>query len=122
MLVKKARWEFPAFARPGRTPPKPDESGLDDLSPEEETALMAAAFERYFKTHGLFGTPESCGEMIETLKDIGVDEIACLIDFGVDQDIVLESLEQLNALRELSNVAVGETAQFLHAPDDLHDS
>ena len=111
-LVKKARWEFPAFARPGLTPPKPDESGLDDLSPEEETALMAAAFERYFKTHGLFGTPDSCGEMIDSLKDIGVDEVACLIDFGVDQDIVLESLEQLNALRELSNVAVGETDDF----------
>ena len=111
-LVKKARWEFPAFARPGLAPPKPDESGLDDLTPEEETALMAAAFERYFKTHGLFGTPESCGEMIDTLKDIGVDEVACLIDFGVDQDIVLESLEQLNTLRELSNVAGAETDDF----------
>ena len=104
-LVKKARWEFPAFARPGVTAPKPEDSGLDDLSPEEETALMAAAFERYFKTHGLFGTPESCGEMIDTLKSIGVDEVACLIDFGVEADAVLESLEQLNTLRELSNTA-----------------
>ena len=111
-LVKKARWEFPAFARPGLAPPNPDDSGLDDLSAEEETALMAAAFERYFKTHGLFGTPESCGEMIDTLKDIGVDEIACLIDFGVDQDIVLESLGQLDALRVMSNAPAA-------APDDF---
>ncbi len=102
-LVKKARWEFPAFARAGVEKPKADESGLDDLTPEEETALMSAAFDRYFKTHGLFGTPESCAEMIDTLKDVGVDEIACLIDFGVDEDTVLESLDGLNKLRMLSN-------------------
>ncbi len=111
-LVKKARWEFPAFARPGMAPPKPDESGLDDMSAEEETALMSAAFERYFRTHGLFGTPESCGEMIATLQDIGVNEVACLIDFGVDQDLVLESLTHLNTLRERSNAAAA-------APDDF---
>ena len=111
-LVKKARWEFPAFARPGIAPPKPDESGLDDLSAEEEDALMAAAFERYFKTHGLFGTPESCGEMIDRLKSIGVDEIACLIDFGVDEERVLESLDHLNALRELSNAPAAPAEDF----------
>ena len=111
-LVKKARWEFPAFARPGVAAPEPDASGLDDLTPEEETALMGAAFERYFKTHGLFGTPESCGGMIDTLKEIGVDEIACLIDFGVDQDIVLESLAQLDALRVRSNAPAA-------VPDDF---
>ncbi len=111
-LVKKARWEFPAFARPGQQPPKPDESGLDDLTAEEETALMGAAFERYFKTHGLFGTPETCGEMIDALKGIGVDEIACLIDFGVDSDVVLDSLAQLNTLRELSNAPAVASDDF----------
>ena len=111
-LVKKARWEFPAFARPGVAAPKPDESGLDDLTPEEETALMNAAFERYFKTHGLFGTPDSCGAMIETLKEIGVDEVACLIDFGVDEDSVLESLTQLDTLRELSNTPATAPEDF----------
>ena len=40
--------------------------------------------------------------MIERLKAIGVDEVACLIDFGVDVDSVLESLEHLVVLRELS--------------------
>ncbi len=110
-LVKKARWEFPAFARPGMAPPTPGESGLDDMSADEETALMAAAFERYFRTHGLFGTPESCGEMIATLQDIGVNEVACLIDFGVDQDLVLENLTHLNTLRERSNAPAA-------APDD----
>ncbi len=102
-LVKQARWEFPAFARKGVEAPRADQSGMDDLSPDDENALMAMAFERYFKTHGLFGTPESCTEMVDTLKEIGVDEVACLVDFGVDEDIVLASLDGLNRLRQLSN-------------------
>ena len=31
--------------------------------------------------------------------DLGVDEIACLIDFGVDADAVLDSLRHLDELR-----------------------
>ena len=109
-LVKQARWEFPAFARKGVDAPRAEQTGMDDLSPEDENALMGMAFERYFKTHGLFGTPESCAEMIDTLKDIGVDEVACLIDFGVDEETVLASLDGLNTLRQLSNApaAVGD--------------
>ncbi len=30
---------------------------------------------------------------------MGVDEIACLVDFGVDADSVLESLHRLDRLR-----------------------
>ncbi|MEO7361921.1 MAG: MupA/Atu3671 family FMN-dependent luciferase-like monooxygenase, partial [Gemmatimonadaceae bacterium] len=111
-LVKKARWEFPAFARAGVTSPISADPGLDDLSPAEEEALMTAAFERYFKTHGLFGTPESCRAMIDSLRTIGVDEIACLIDFGVNEDTVLESLEQLNVLREQSNAPAVPAGDF----------
>jgi natural product biosynthesis luciferase-like monooxygenase protein len=64
--------------------------------------MAAFAFERYYRTSSLIGTPTSCLKMIERLKAIGVDEVACLIDFGVDVDSVLESLEHLVVLRELS--------------------
>jgi natural product biosynthesis luciferase-like monooxygenase protein len=104
-LVKKARWEFPAFARPTREDGSAAPAVAErELTPEEEDALMAHAFERYFETHGLFGTPESCLAMIEGLKAIGVDEVACLIDFGVASDTVLANLDSLNRLRELSVV------------------
>ena len=110
-LVKKARWEFPAFARPGKvagedTTPVPQE----ELTPEETDALMAHAFERYFRTNGLFGTKEVCLEMIDKLKAAGVDEIACLVDFGVDTDSVLQSLVHLDEVRAASNrpVSAGE--------------
>lgn len=106
-LVKKARWEFPAFAQPGRDRAG-DAAGQADareLSPDEVDAMMAHAFDRYFSTSGLFGTPETCLAMVESLKEIGVDEIACLIDFGVDAESVLESLGHLNRLRERSVAA-----------------
>jgi natural product biosynthesis luciferase-like monooxygenase protein len=118
-LVKKAKWEFPAFAQPGKdkggaAPATPDEVVL---SPGEERALMEHAFERYFTTSGLFGTPESCLEMIDKLRDAGVDEIACLIDFGVDEDDVLASLTHLAELRARSN-ADGPAPVASAAPSD----
>ncbi len=48
----------------------------------------------------LIGTPESCAAVVERLREIGVDEIGCFIDFGVDPDAVLASLPALNHLRE----------------------
>jgi natural product biosynthesis luciferase-like monooxygenase protein len=72
--------------------------------PEKYRDQMAAfAFERYYRTSSLIGTPASCMKMVERLKEIGVDEVACLIDFGIDVDSVLDSLDHLVVLRDLSN-------------------
>ncbi len=105
-LVRRAKWYFPAFARPGQAAPT---ETPDTLTPEDEAALLEHAFERYFETHGLFGTPETCLPKLTALSEVGVDEIACLIDFGVEEERVLESLTQLARLRELCS-AVAEPA------------
>jgi natural product biosynthesis luciferase-like monooxygenase protein len=73
---------------------------LESLSPEELEGLLEYSFERYFATSALFGTPESCLEMVERITKIGVDEVACLIDFGVAPDLVLDHLRGLDQLRE----------------------
>ncbi|WP_222719158.1 MupA/Atu3671 family FMN-dependent luciferase-like monooxygenase [Actinokineospora xionganensis] len=71
--------------------------------PEPELdALVAAAFERFFDTSGLLGGPEHCADLIDELKGIGVDEAACLVDFGVAHDQVLEALPDLRSVLELS--------------------
>jgi natural product biosynthesis luciferase-like monooxygenase protein/amino acid adenylation domain-containing protein len=75
---------------------------LAALSAQNQEQVLSYAFERYFQTHGLFGTPRTCMQMVDRLKDIGIDEIACLIDFGVDIDTVLDGLCSLNALRKRS--------------------
>ncbi|HWH73294.1 MAG TPA: MupA/Atu3671 family FMN-dependent luciferase-like monooxygenase [Methylibium sp.] len=97
-LVKQYAWSFPAFKN------RDAMGGIDlqTLSTEEMDALLEHSFERYFETSGLFGTPESCVAMIDAIKAIGVDDVACLIDFGVDSASVLEHLPYLNELRRLS--------------------
>ncbi len=65
-------------------------------------AVVAFAFERYYRTASLIGTPEKCLTMIEHLQSVGVDEVACFIDFGVDVDTVLEGLRYLSVLKDLS--------------------
>jgi len=75
--------------------------GLDlkTLSPAELEELSERAFDRYFETSGLFGTPERCVAMVDQLHRIGVTELACLIDFGIPTDTVLASLPYLDDLR-----------------------
>lgn len=73
---------------------------FDKLSPDDMESLLDFAFERYFETSGLFGTPARCLDLVQRLRDAGVDEIACLIDFGVPTDDVLSHLDDLDAVRQ----------------------
>lgn len=73
---------------------------LDDLTEKEQQDVLNYAFERYFQTNALFGTPDTCLKMVACLKEVGVDEIACLIDFGIDVDSVMASLYSLKRLKE----------------------
>jgi natural product biosynthesis luciferase-like monooxygenase protein len=91
---------------------------LNALPEEEMEALLDHSFERYYETSGLFGTPESCLLMVDKAKGTGVDEIACLIDFGIGSQAVLENLAHLNTLRMASNtLEAAETAGASEAAD-----
>jgi natural product biosynthesis luciferase-like monooxygenase protein len=109
-LLKEYAWAFPVFQRPGEPAVTGVDSLADDdfknLSEEDLDAVLEFAFLRYFESSGLFGTPETCLPMVDRLKGIGVDEIACLVDFGVATDTVLESLPQLDAVRRRANAGV----------------
>jgi len=65
----------------------------------DKNAMVRAAFERYFKDQALLGTPQKCIGLVEQLLDLGVAEIACLIDFGLDADAVMGGLEHLARLQ-----------------------
>ncbi|HKS08546.1 MAG TPA: MupA/Atu3671 family FMN-dependent luciferase-like monooxygenase, partial [Pyrinomonadaceae bacterium] len=75
-------------------------AGVADVSEADKEALMSVAFEKYFETSTLMGAPDKCARLIDALVEVGVDEIACLVDFGVDADSVLASLARLDELRE----------------------
>lgn len=93
-LIKEYAWAFPAFKKPQGVA-KPMDIDLGTLDPEEFDAIIEFAFLRYFDDSGLFGTVADALARADQLKAIGVDEIACLIDFGVPAETALQALEPL---------------------------
>ena len=95
-LVKEFAWSFPAFkSRQGL-----ETIDLGTLSDAEMSDLLDYAFDRYFETGGLFGTPERCLKMVDDVRRAGVNEIGCLIDFGIPAQTVLNHLPALDRLRQ----------------------
>ena len=119
-LVKRAAWTFPTIVtradNAGVTPQEMFEK--EALSPQDLDQLLDHAFERYYQTSGLFGTPESARDIVRRVTEIGVDEVACLIDFGIDTDLVLENLPNIKALMD-GLAAEGGVARKVNVADDV---
>ncbi len=121
-LVRAAAWHFPTFkekaAATGRSPFEVFDE--EELTPEDVDALLNFAFERYFEQSGLFGTPRSALQMVNRLKEVDVDDIACLIDFGVPSKLVLEHLHHLNELKRLTEPTEATTDFSIAAQIERH--
>lgn len=70
------------------------------MTETDKDELAAAAFEHYFETKALMGAQAKCARLVEQLAAVGADDVACLVDFGVEPDAVIESLHYLSELRE----------------------
>ena len=112
-LVKQYAWAFPAFKRP-QGARNPMDIDLSSLSEDEVAGILDYAFNRYFEDSGLFGTVEDCLARVEQLKAIGVSEVACLIDYGIAPDTVLEALYPLAEVVRRAN-AGAELAETDHS-------
>ena len=104
-LVKQYAWAFPAFKRPEGAK-NPMDIDLSTLSQDEVDGILDYAFNRYFEDSGLFGTVEDCLARVEQLKAIGVNEVACLIDYGIASEQVLEGLYPLAEVVKRANAGV----------------
>lgn len=104
-LVKQAAWSFPAFKHRIDKPGEMDALLNGGLTPADMDALLEFSFERYYRQSGLFGTPDSCVAMVDKLRGMQVDEIACLVDFGVPTDLVMQSLPHLLELKRRCDTA-----------------
>ncbi|HWW02753.1 MAG TPA: MupA/Atu3671 family FMN-dependent luciferase-like monooxygenase [Candidatus Acidoferrum sp.] len=102
-LIKNAPSSFSAFKRPVGAGSENGQAEPNGFTEEEIDVMARHAFERYFETSGLFGPPQRCVETVERLRRLGVDEIACLIDFGLDTESVLAGLDGLNRVRQKAN-------------------
>ncbi|MFD1342242.1 MupA/Atu3671 family FMN-dependent luciferase-like monooxygenase [Litorisediminicola beolgyonensis] len=105
-LIKQYAWAFPAFKKPDGVK-NPFELDLGSLSPDELEGILDFAFERYFNDSGLFGTVEDALARVDEVRAIGVTEIACLIDYGIAADTVLDGLRPLAEVVEAANRTAG---------------
>ncbi|HEY0792385.1 MAG TPA: MupA/Atu3671 family FMN-dependent luciferase-like monooxygenase, partial [Chthoniobacterales bacterium] len=89
-------------------------NGAHQLSTEDLEKTAEFSYERYCREASLVGDPFECLEMVRKCQACGVDEIACLLDFGVDPASVLASLPHLQTLRDLSRQLppMGKTHEF----------
>jgi len=71
-------------------------AGVHDKADQE--FIIAQATEQLFLSRGLVGTSDVCAAKIAAFKASGVDEIACLIDFGIDYENTMQSLERLKPI------------------------
>lgn len=101
-LIKSYAWAFPAFKKP-KGIDNPMQIDLGSLTEEELEGILDFAFERYFNDSGLFGTVDDAVERVDQLRAIGVNEIACLIDYGIEPDVILEGLKPLAEVLRRAN-------------------
>ncbi|XTZ15486.1 MupA/Atu3671 family FMN-dependent luciferase-like monooxygenase [Micromonospora echinospora] len=85
------------------------EGGFGALDDDARAAMLDATFERYFQSLALLGTPDKCEALVEDLVDVGVDEVACLVDFGLSPDTVRDGLRHLADLRDRYQSSEGPT-------------
>ena len=69
-----------------------------EFTEDEKSKMLEYAYQRYFKTAGLFGTLEDATRIVDEAIEIGINEIACLVDFGVDYNFVIKSMPYLQEL------------------------
>ena len=123
-LIKQYAWSFPAFKRPANLERAAD-IDLRSLQDDEMDAILEFAFMRYFDDSGLFGTVEDAQARVAQLSAIGVDEIACLIDFGVPAELALEALlplsEVVAATKARAPSVLANDAAPAPAPDSVGD-
>jgi natural product biosynthesis luciferase-like monooxygenase protein len=68
------------------------------LNDKQRELQIAYAVETYLREKSLIGSPASCSAMLCGLSALGVDEVACLIDFGIERSKVLNGLDLLAGL------------------------
>lgn len=66
----------------------------------EEMIILDQTVEKVI-ANSLIGSIDKVGPLIIKLQEIGVNEIACLIDFGIDESLILSALNNLKNLKDI---------------------
>ncbi len=93
----------------------------EDLSEEDMQTLLEHGLERYLRHGGLFGTPDTCVPVLDMVRELGVDEVAALVDFGTSLEDTLSSIRLLGDLveRERSRAAAAAATAATRTADQV---
>ncbi|MEM6846867.1 MAG: amino acid adenylation domain-containing protein [Pseudomonadota bacterium] len=83
--------------------------GAEVLGPAAD-AMVDNAVAQFLDTRGLFGTPRDALARVLEWQALGIDEIACLIDFGLPAEQVLAHLDHIFELNDLASRVARERA------------
>ncbi|MGW6916410.1 MupA/Atu3671 family FMN-dependent luciferase-like monooxygenase [Kitasatospora sp. NPDC054939] len=91
----------------------PDDEIPEDLLDE----LLDATYERYLVGGSLIGSPDTCRTMVDRAAAAGVDDLACLVDFGVPADRIPPTIPLIAELAGLAASAAGGAAGSPQEPE-----
>ncbi len=87
---------------------------LASTSEEDLRFLLERAYARYCESRALIGPADSSASIIDALLDIGADEIAFFVDFGMSAEQIRRSLPLVNGLKQ--RYEAGRPASAVNAP------
>lgn len=67
---------------------------------QDLSGIIDNGIARIYDWAGLIGSADSVAPNIERFAAMGINELACLIDFGIDQDAVIDGIERIGQLAE----------------------
>jgi len=99
-------------------------SDVESIGEDNLKAIVEQAVRRHVSTSSLIGNVDKGRKICQRALDAGFTEIACLVDFGLDDATVLEGLQDLAELREAvaqKDRYTSSTSEFvLVDPDVTH--
>ena len=72
---------------------------LENTNPDDLDYLLSKAYERYCADRALIGTPDDAEAIVRRLAGLGVNEVACFVDFGVPPARITAGLPHIDRLR-----------------------
>ncbi|MEL7084331.1 MAG: siderophore biosynthesis protein, partial [Cyanobacteria bacterium J06597_1] len=78
---------------------------LSEFSKDDIDTLLQFGYGSFINGRSLIGSPSSCMPLVQQLSEVGVSEIACLIDFNPSYDSAMKGLEHLKALKDACQVS-----------------
>jgi len=79
----------------------------------EINRIVEHSFHYQRKHSALFGDVEHCQTIVEQMQSIGVNEIACLVDFGIDEAQMYETLPYIAQLKNAVNKTANTPSRSL---------